>query len=148
MRAEDKVVVASLILGLTAWVVDSVLTYFLIHSQPFWDLLIADVPRHDLYARSLVLVCFLVFGILVCRVLAQQKQALEEIRALRGILPICSYCKKIRSDQGYWQEVEAYIRERSDAEFTHGICPDCFAKLSPTLPKSPADSETATVDEV
>ena len=148
MRAEDKVVVASLILGLTAWVVDSVLTYFFIHPQPFWDLLIADVPRHDLYARSLVLVCFLVFGILVCRVLAQQKQALEEIRALRGILPICSYCKKIRSDRGYWQEVEAYIRERSDTEFSHGICPDCFAKLSPPLPKSPADSEPETVDEV
>ncbi|MCK4323218.1 MAG: hypothetical protein KAW89_01710 [Armatimonadetes bacterium] len=148
MRAEDKVVVASLILGLTVWVVDSALTYFFIHTTPFWDLLIVDVPRHDLYARSLVLVCFLIFGILVCRTLAQQKQALEEIRVLRGILPICSYCKKIRSDRGYWQEVEAYIRERSDAEFSHGICPDCLAKLSSTLPKSPADSEAETVDEV
>ena len=148
MRPQDKVVVASLILGLTAWVVDSVLTYFFIHPQPFWDLLITDVPRHDLYARSLVLVCFLVFGILVCRILAQQKQALEEIRVLRGILPICSYCKKIRSDRGYWQEVEAYIRERSDTEFSHGICPDCFAKLSPPLLESLADSEPETVDEV
>ncbi len=54
MRVEDKVVVASLILGLTAWVIDSALTYLFIHTKPFWDLLIIDVPRHDLYARSLV----------------------------------------------------------------------------------------------
>lgn len=61
------------------------------------------------------------------------KTALEEIRMLRGILPICCHCKKIRDDAGYWTQVEVYIRDHSEAEFSHGICPDCVKKFYPTL---------------
>lgn len=57
---------------------------------------------------------------------AAMKHALDEIKTLKGILPICSYCKKIRDDSGYWSQLETYIRERSDADFSHGICPDCM----------------------
>lgn len=53
------------------------------------------------------------------------KQALAEIKALRGILPICATCKKIRDDKGHWNQIEAYVRTHSEAEFTHGICPEC-----------------------
>lgn len=60
-------------------------------------------------------------------------QAREEIKALRGIIPICCSCKKIRDDKGYWQLLETYIREHSEADFTHGICPDCAEALYPTL---------------
>ena len=60
-------------------------------------------------------------------------KALEEIKKLKGILPICSSCKKIRDDKGYWQQIEAYIGQHSGAEFTHGICPDCARKLYPDL---------------
>ncbi|MCJ7600252.1 MAG: PAS domain S-box protein [Desulfobulbaceae bacterium] len=60
-------------------------------------------------------------------------KALEEIKTLKGILPICSSCKKIRDDKGYWQQIEAYIGQHSGAEFTHGICPDCARKLYPDL---------------
>ena len=56
---------------------------------------------------------------------AELTEALAEVRTLRGILPICSFCKKIRDDEGYWRQVEDYIRERSDAEFSHGLCPEC-----------------------
>jgi len=59
------------------------------------------------------------------------KSALEEVRTLRGILPICSFCKNIRDDNGYWNQLEAYVTERSDAEFSHGICPDCAQKHYP-----------------
>lgn len=52
----------------------------------------------------------------------------EQIRTLEGILPICSYCKKIRDENDAWHRLEAYIENRSAAEFTHGVCPDCFAK--------------------
>jgi phosphoserine phosphatase RsbU/P len=52
--------------------------------------------------------------------------ALEHVRQLQGILPICSYCKKIRGDQDYWQTVESYIADHSEAEFSHGICPNCY----------------------
>ena len=53
---------------------------------------------------------------------------LDEIKTLRGILPICSYCKKIRDDQGAWDRVEAYICAHSEVEFSHGICPECYQK--------------------
>ncbi|MBN1892984.1 response regulator [bacterium] len=57
------------------------------------------------------------------------EQSLETIRALRGLIPICSHCKKIRNDEGYWQKLEEYIHENSEAEFTHGLCPDCEKSL-------------------
>ena len=53
--------------------------------------------------------------------------ALTEVKQLRGIIPICASCKKIRNDGGLWQQVEAYIEEHSDADFSHSICPDCAA---------------------
>lgn len=56
-------------------------------------------------------------------------KALKEIKALSGLLPICSSCKKIRDDKGYWNQIEAYISEHSKAEFSHGLCPDCSQKL-------------------
>jgi phosphoserine phosphatase RsbU/P len=61
------------------------------------------------------------------RVLELQ-EALDKIKTLEGILPICSYCKKIRNDQSYWQQLESYISQHSQAEFTHGVCPECFEK--------------------
>jgi PAS domain S-box-containing protein len=65
--------------------------------------------------------------VLICEL----QKALSEIKTLSGMLPICSRCKKIRDDQGYWKQIEAYISERSDAEFSHGICPDCMKILYP-----------------
>ena len=59
--------------------------------------------------------------------------ALNEIKQLSGLLPICSHCKKIRNDEGYWQGVEKYIAERSDAQFSHGICPDCLREHFPKI---------------
>jgi hypothetical protein len=49
--------------------------------------------------------------------------------ALRGLIPICASCKKIRDDKDYWSQVEVYVRDRSDAEFSHGMCPDCMKTL-------------------
>jgi len=57
------------------------------------------------------------------------QKAIEEIKTLKDILPICSYCKKIRDDEGSWKQIEAYISSHSDAEFSHGICPDCLKKV-------------------
>ena len=57
--------------------------------------------------------------------------ALETIKTLRGLVPICACCKKIRNDHGYWQQVEVYVEEHSEAEFSHGICPECMRTLYP-----------------
>ena len=61
----------------------------------------------------------------------QLRQALEEVRTLRGMLPICSHCKKIRDEKGSWVQIEEYVRQHSGAEFTHGICPECLLKHYP-----------------
>ena len=59
------------------------------------------------------------------------KRSLGKVRKLSGLLPICASCKKIRDDKGYWNQIEAYIRDHSEAEFSHGICPECSRKLYP-----------------
>ena len=61
------------------------------------------------------------------------QSALAEVKELKGILPICASCKKIRDDKGYWQQIESYISSHSEAEFSHGICPACIARLYPDI---------------
>lgn len=61
----------------------------------------------------------------------QLQEALTKVKTLSGLLPICASCKKIRDDRGYWTQVEVYVREHSEADFTHSICPECAAKLYP-----------------
>jgi PAS domain S-box-containing protein len=63
------------------------------------------------------------------------RDALERVKTLKGFIPICSSCKKIRNDSGFWSQIEAYISEHSDAEFSHGLCPECAQKLYPEFYK-------------
>jgi hypothetical protein len=85
------------------------------------------------------LISFIVPAIFVdmVRVLLRQQQklntdlnkSLTDIKQLKGFLPICASCKKIRNDKGYWEQIEKYISNHSEAEFTHGICPECAKRL-------------------
>lgn len=63
------------------------------------------------------------------KVIEDLKAALDEVKILQGFLPICSSCKKIRDDTGYWNQIEQYIQKHSDAQFSHSICPECLEKL-------------------
>jgi len=63
----------------------------------------------------------------------QLQEALAHVKTLSGLLPICSSCKRVRDDQGYWHQVESYVRDHSNAEFSHSICPDCATRLYPDL---------------
>lgn len=65
------------------------------------------------------------------KVITELKQALEKVKTLSGLIPICSHCKKIRDDSGYWQKVEEYISQYSDVDFSHSICPECLQKHYP-----------------
>ncbi len=67
------------------------------------------------------------------KVIQELRKALSEVKTLRGFLPICSSCKSIRDDQGFWNKIEFYLKEHSDAEFSHGICPKCARELYPDL---------------
>ena len=68
------------------------------------------------------------------------REALDQIKTLRGIVPICAGCKQIRDDRGYWNQVEVYVRDHTEAQFSHGICPDCMKKLYPGLCKEGDDA--------
>jgi hypothetical protein len=68
------------------------------------------------------------------RMISELQEAATKIRTLTGLIPICAWCKKIRTDEGYWQEVEAYVAAHSEAAFTHGICPDCEKEVRKQFP--------------
>jgi hypothetical protein len=73
-------------------------------------------------------ICIGIFGAVLIGV---THRLFKRLKYLEGILPVCASCKKIRDEAGNWQHIESYIRERSAAEFSHGICPECAAKLYP-----------------
>ncbi|MBW1741731.1 MAG: PAS domain-containing protein [Deltaproteobacteria bacterium] len=67
------------------------------------------------------------------RLIGELQEALAKVKTLSGLLPICASCKRIRDDQGYWQQIEAYIGDHSEAQFSHGVCPECAKKLYPEV---------------
>ncbi len=66
--------------------------------------------------------------------------ALKEVRTLKGIVPICASCKNVRDDQGYWNRVETYLNEHTEAEFSHAVCPDCMKRLYPQFKDDEAEA--------
>ena len=72
------------------------------------------------------------------KLITELKEAISRIKTLEGIIPICANCKKIRDDEGFWQQVEVYISQHSGADFSHGICPDCMQSLYPEFSQSPS----------
>lgn len=81
-------------------------------------------------AISLILI---IVSYILARNIYLKKEAQNDIKTLNGLLPICSTCKKIRNDEGYWDQLESYISDHSEADFSHGICPDCIKKYFPDL---------------
>ena len=95
--------------------------WFLVNMYPFRDgvsVLTRDISerkRSELQREQLI---------------KELQDALGQVRTLHGLIPICAWCKKIRNDEGYWQQVEVYFSEQSEADFTHGICPECVKAQS------------------
>lgn len=67
------------------------------------------------------------------QLIEELQEALMKVKTLSGLIPICSSCKKIRDDKGFWNQVEAYVEDHSEAEFSHGFCPECMNKLYPNF---------------
>jgi DNA-binding response OmpR family regulator len=82
--------------------------------------------RAELRARTHVGLRMLALQESLARRVADLESALSNVKQLRGLLPMCAYCKKIRVDNSYWQQLEAYLTTHSDAQVSHGICPECF----------------------
>jgi DNA-binding response OmpR family regulator len=95
------------------------------------DYLTKPVNAGELCARINVGIRLLTIQHALADKVYELERALADIKTLRGILPICMHCKKIRDDQGYWNQVEIYVRDHTEAEFSHGLCPDCMRTLYP-----------------
>ena len=90
----------------------------------------------------------LVVALFICLVMLNNQRldqdhrlAVEEIKTLQGLIPICSHCKKVRDDKGYWNQIEAYISQRTEAQFSHSICPECAEKYYPEIDFSKASKK-------
>ncbi len=93
------------------------------------DYLSKPFHREELRVRVAVGVQMLELQRALAARVDELEEALSQVKQLQGMLPICSYCKKIRDDQNYWQKVENYISDHTDVKFSHGICPDCYDRV-------------------
>ena len=93
------------------------------------DYIVKPFDPDELRARVQVGIRVLTLQERLAARVAELQEALTRVKRLQGLLPICSYCKRIRGDDQYWQQVDAYIVEHTDAQFTHGICPPCTQTL-------------------
>lgn len=93
------------------------------------DYIVKPVDREELEARLQVAARFVTLQQRLADRVQELEDALRRVRQLQGLLPICAYCKRIRDDQNYWNQVETYIAEHADVQFSHGICPNCFDEV-------------------
>ena len=95
----------------------------------YFDLLVE--PLRDLTGRLLGLLSSAVETTYLKETIIRLQNALNDVQRLKGLLPICASCKRIKDERGAWQLLEVYLQSHSEAKFTHGVCPDCLQKLYP-----------------
>ncbi len=125
-RVKTVVTIILISLGVSTlfWTLDSAIMSEVLHMGTFFEQ-VFQPDMHHLWMRTPVVI--LSFPLVVLLVFLGRKSA--EVKSLKGLIPICAWCgKKIRDEEGNWKRVEEYIRERSTAEFTHGMCPECYSK--------------------
>ena len=93
------------------------------------DYLTKPFDREELHARMQAGLRILELQSNLAERVKELEDALSRVRTLQGLLPMCPYCKKIRSDSNYWQQIENYVSAHSDAQFSHGVCPQCYEKI-------------------
>jgi DNA-binding response OmpR family regulator len=94
------------------------------------DYLTKPFHREELKVRVEVGVQMLELQRVLTDRVKELEDALSQVKQLQGLLPICSYCKKVRDDQNYWQKVDTYLSDRIDVQFSHGVCPDCLERMT------------------
>jgi DNA-binding response OmpR family regulator len=107
------------------------------------DYMIKPIDPHELGARVRVGLRTIALQQMLCSRVADLQQALSHVKELRGLLPICAYCKRIRDDQNYWQTVEEYLLEHTDVSFSHAFCPVCIkTHIDPELASRAMDKRS------
>ena len=122
-----KIISTSILVGIIIYVIDSYIDAYLVDGDFIQELIYPNLI--ELVERGMFVFLSFLVGIYASSLIMKLRKANEEIKTLNGLLPICASCKKIRDKNDNWQQVEVYIRDRSEVEFTHGICPECMEKL-------------------
>jgi len=107
------------------------------------DYVVKPCRRDELQARVAVGRRIIQLQTSLAERVRELESALAQVKQLSGLLPICCYCKKIRDDRNYWQQVDAYISQHTEVQFSHGVCPDCYARIvKPELDKLTIEQES------
>jgi hypothetical protein len=122
-----KIISTSILVGIIIYVIDSYIDAYLVDGDFIQELIYPNLI--ELVERGMFVFLSFLVGIYASNLIMKLRKANEEIKTLNGLLPICASCKKIRDKNDNWQQVEVYIRDRSEVEFSHGICPECMEKL-------------------
>jgi DNA-binding response OmpR family regulator len=108
------------------------------------DYVVKPFDREELRARLQAGIRIVTLQTALALRVRELEEAMARVKTLQGLLPICSYCKRVRNDGDYWQQVEGYISDHSDARFSHGICPDCYESVVRPQLKSLTPTERKT----
>lgn len=150
LLSEKFLLILGLCIGISFWFFESFVHAVIFKHGSFSEEILPLSDIHEIWMRAFICMLFIIFGIYAQavvnkrRALEKEKEniitelqkSLEEIKTLRSILPICSSCKKIRDDKGYWHKLESYFAKHSQTDFSHGICPECMKKLYPDFNKN------------
>ncbi len=134
---------AGLLFAIIYWIAESLLHVKVFHTGNFRESLFPVGHFNEIWMRSFIGLLFLLLGMGADRMIYNLKKADQEqkrliaelqesankIKTLRGLLPICSVCKKVKDDTGYWQQVETYLHNHSEADFEQGYCPECAKEI-------------------
>lgn len=138
-----KFILGGIVLSLSYWIIETFIHISFFEEGSLSVTFFALNSPNELWMRTIIIFLIIAFSIHVqkafnkLQLYAEHERkarlelqcSLNEIKTLRGLIPICCSCKKIRDDSGYWQQVEKYIKDHSEAEFTHSFCPSCVEKF-------------------
>ena len=121
-----RIILISLGVSTVFWTLNSAIMSEVLHSGSFFEQFFQP-DMHHLWMRIPVVI----LSVPIVTIIVWLGKSFAEVKVLRGLIPICAWCKNIRDDEGYWKAVEVYISEHSQADFTHGMCPECSNKYFP-----------------
>lgn len=124
LKASTRILIASIITGICLCAVDAIIDVTFFSNESLLEELLSP-SLFEIYVRAAILTIMVANGLIASRIAARLENANEEIKVLRGIIPICSVCKNIRDDAGAWHNVADYMRAHSEAKFSHGYCSTC-----------------------
>jgi len=135
LKSGKEMALGTAVIIVLYWIFESVVDLFFFPQASLMERIFAP-DAHEIYSRSVGILLIIGFSFLAQKMLNRYRDTLAQVKTLKGLLPICAHCKKILDAQGYWQQLEAYIYEHSEARFSHGICPECLKELYPEFYKN------------